>query len=302
MPRRPPARGCAGRGRQGPDRARAPARRPAARPGRRRRAPARRPSARLRRRTVRCRGGLQVRGRAPRRARWAASSAVWCSPVSRSPAASRTRSKPAWKASCSRKWSYSPAPVATRTRLAPSRARRTRMRVSAVARAWRTLLPDDPATGGGRSRARAMPSRSRSSSSGSRTEARIPSEKARTTSPERRSVAPERLRVVDRDEEEVRARGERLEPERAKATGEPLALLDLRRDVRRVGEGLRGRALRTAWRSAPATGGGSARRRSRRRRGRTPARPPASPNAFENVRMTTIPSSISPAAVSPAYS
>src|SRR5262245_34944997 len=45
-----------------------------------------------------------ARSRASPSAR-AASSAVWCSPVSRSPAASRTRSKPAWKASCSRKWS-----------------------------------------------------------------------------------------------------------------------------------------------------------------------------------------------------
>ena len=39
----------------------------------------------------------------------------------------------------------------------------------------------------------------------------------------------ERLRVVDRDEEEVRARRQRLEPERAQAAREPLALLDLRR-------------------------------------------------------------------------
>ena len=86
-------------------RARASAPRAAGRRGRRRRGRARRPSARPRRRSARSRGGR----RAPRSSASpnasAVSSAVWWSPVSRSPAPSRTRSSPAWKASCSRKWS-----------------------------------------------------------------------------------------------------------------------------------------------------------------------------------------------------
>ncbi len=114
--------------------------------------------------------GRRARGRAPRRARCAASSAVWCvaglevaAPLEHEVEAARgTR---AARGSGRR----GPAPVATRTRPAPSSPSRTRMRVSAVARTWRTLRPVR------RRRAPASAARSRSSSSRSRTVMRIAS-------------------------------------------------------------------------------------------------------------------------------
>src|SRR5581483_6473440 len=113
----------------------------------------------------------------------AASSAAWWSPVSRSPLPSSTRSKPAWNASCSRKWSYRPAPVETRTRLAPSSTSRTRSVVSAVARecrARRVCAAGSPASAARRA----------SSSSRSRTEIRIASGNTRTTHPAASSCSP----------------------------------------------------------------------------------------------------------------
>ena len=92
------------------------------------------------------------------------------------------------------------------------------------------------ATGDGRSSTRASASTSRSSSSRSSTETRIASAYARTTMPCRSSASPSRAAVVDGHVEEVRVRLERREAERAQRRREPLALLEHRRDVGRVGE------------------------------------------------------------------
>src|SRR6185503_18015148 len=67
------------------------------------------------------------------RAAWT-SSTVWCSSTSTSPAAARSRSNPAWKASSVSRWSRNPSEVSTRDRPVPSSASVSRSAVSVVVR------------------------------------------------------------------------------------------------------------------------------------------------------------------------
>ena len=109
-------------------------------------------------------------------------------------------------------------------------------RVSAVARTWRARRPPAAATGARPvERARERLEQQVVVLAVAHGEAdRRPGRRGRRARAEQR--VGDRVRLVDRDEEEVRARRQRLEPERAQRAREPLALLDLRLHVGRLGE------------------------------------------------------------------
>ena len=195
-----------------------------------------------------------------------------------------------------------PAPVATRTRLAPSRASRTRTRVSAVARTWRALR----AAGLGDGR-------------GSVERARDPFEQevvvlgvahggpdAVREDADDQPGAEQRRAELLRGRRPARRRSSsgreaaRARVPAGRGRGAPAPRPAARR---RAGpRARRPRARRRAWRSARAPGGGSARRRSRRRRARSRRARPRGRRPSRTSATTTTPSSIRPAAVSPAYS
>ena len=106
-------------------------------------------------------------------------------------------------------------------------ASRTAIRVSAVARRWRTRRPPPRATGAGRSSTRASVSTSRSSSSRSRIVIRIAvGERADDEPAPQQRVAERRRASSTGTKRKFAVRRQRLEPERAQRRGEPLALLD----------------------------------------------------------------------------
>ena len=175
------------------------------------------------------------------------------------------------------------------------------MRVSAVARRCRTLRPAASATGAGRSSARASASSRRSSSSRSRTLKRIPSTYDANDDPRAQERVGDRAGSSSGHEEEVRRGRQRRQSECDQSAGAALALLHLPADVRRIGSPTSASSAEIpeigcgAWRrfsSAAVSTSASA----------YPTRAPASAKDFENVRMTTTPSSISPTAVAPEYS
>ena len=102
--------------------------------GRRRRWRAPRPSGRPPSRSARRPRAIRAPAatRVPRAA--STSSTVWCSSTSRSPPATQSRSKPAWKASSVRRWSRKPIPVATCDLPLPSRPSVIRSAVSVLVR------------------------------------------------------------------------------------------------------------------------------------------------------------------------
>ena len=77
----------------------------------------------------------------------AASSAVWCTPVSRSPAASSTRSSPRGRRAARGSGRRGPHQLRHARDSAPSSASRTEIRVSAVARTCRAWRPPGPRPG-----------------------------------------------------------------------------------------------------------------------------------------------------------